>query len=79
MSDLAWLRDPPPDFRARVNALKKRGADAEAGLELLGLASYRLDKASSLKLASVAKALSGGMPQLTLVKVALVGDGTSCL
>ena len=79
MSDLAWLRDPPPDFRARVNALKKRGADAEAGLELLGLASYRLDESQLAKLASVAKALSGGMPQLTLVKVALVGDGTLSL
>jgi FkbH-like protein len=79
MSDLAWLRDPPPDFRARVNALKKMGADAEAGLELLRLASYRLDESQLAKLASVVKALSGGIPQLTPVKVALVGDGTQSL
>jgi FkbH-like protein len=79
MSDLAWLRDPPPDFRARLNALKKKGADAEASLELLRLASYRLDESQLAKLASVGQALSGGIPQLTLVKVALVGDGTQSL
>ena len=79
MSDLAWLRDPPPDFRARVNALKKAGADAEPGLELLRLASHRLDENQLTKLASVAKALPGAMPQFTPVKVALVGDGTLSL
>ena len=81
MSDLAWLRDPPPDFRARVNALKKAGAGtgAEAGLELLRLSSYRLDENQLAKLASVAKALSGRTPQFTPVKVALVGDGTLSL
>jgi FkbH-like protein len=79
MSDLAWLRDPPPDFRARVNALKKAGASAEAGLELLRLASYRLDENQLAKLASLAKILSGKAPQFTPVKVALVGDGTLSL
>ena len=79
MSDLAWLRDPPPDFRARVNALKKAGADAEPGLELLRLASHRLDENQLAKLASVAKTLPGAMPQFTPVKVALVGDGTLSL
>ena len=79
MSDLAWLRDPPPDFRARVNALKKAGADAEPGLELLRLASHRLDENQLAKLAKVAKTLPGAMPQFTPVKVALVGDGTLSL
>ena len=79
MSDLAWLRDPPPDFRARVNALKKAGADAEPGLELLRLASHRLDENQLAKLASVAKTLPGAAPQFTPVKVALVGDGTLSL
>ena len=79
MSDLAWLRDPPPDFRARVNALKKAGAGVEAGLELLRLASYRLDENQLAKQASVAKALSGKAPQFTPVKVALIGDGTLSL
>ena len=76
MSDLGWLRDPPPDFRARVNALKKAGLGGEAGLELLRLASYRLDENQLAKLASAAKALSGKAPHFTPVKVALIGDGT---
>ena len=79
MSDLAWLRDPPPDFRARVNALKVAGGESEAGLELLRLASYRLDENQLAKLASVAKALSGKTSQFTPVKVALIGDGTLSL
>ena len=79
MSDLAWLRDPPPDFRARVNALKKAGASAEAGLELLRLASYRLDENQLAKLASAREGLVRQRAQFTPVKVALVGDGTLSL
>ena len=79
MSDLAWLRDPPADFRARVNALKKAGAGVEAGLELLRLASYRLDENQLAKLAGAAKALSGAAPQFTPARIALIGDGTLSL
>ena len=79
MSELAWLRDPPPDFRARVNALKKAGAEADAGLELLRLASFRLDENQLAKLAGAAKSLSGAAPQFTPVKIALIGDGTLSL
>ena len=79
MSDLAWLRAPPPDFRARVNALKKAGGGAEAGLELLRLACCRLDENQLAKLANAAKAVSGKAPQFTPVKVALIGDGTLSL
>ena len=79
MSDLAWLRAPPPDFRVRVNALKKADGGAEAGLELLRLAAYRLDENQLAKLASVAKAISGKAPRFTPVKVALIGDGTLSL
>ena len=78
MSDLAWLRDPPPDFRARVNALKTT-AGAEAGLELLRLASFRLDENQLAKLAGAAKSLPGAPPQFTPVRIALVGDGTLSL
>jgi FkbH-like protein len=79
MSDLAWLRDPPADFRARVNALKKAGAGVEAGLELLRLASFRLDENQLAKLAGAAKALSGAAPQFTPARIALIGDGTLSL
>ena len=79
MSDLAWLRDPPADFRARVNALKKAGAGVESGLELLRLASYRLDENQLAKLAGAAKALSGAAPQFTPARIALIGDGTLSL
>ena len=79
LSNLAWLREPPRDFRARINALQKEGDEAEAGLELLRLSSYRLDENQLAKVAGAAKALSGRMPQFTPVKVALVGDGTLSL
>lgn len=78
LSDLAWLREPPSDFRARVNAL--RGMDAnDAGFEVLRLASYRLDESQLAKLARGAKALPGRVPQLTPVRVGLIGDGTLSL
>ena len=79
-ADLAWLQDPPADFRARLKRLRTDLADGMAVEERLHeLASARLDLNQLGQLASTVGTYLSTAPAsgpLARVRLGLIGSGT---
>ena len=79
-ADLAWLQNPPADFRAQLNQLRGDLSDGAAVEERLhALASARLDLNQLGQLATTAAAYLAAAPAtgpLARVRLGLIGSGT---
>lgn len=75
LSDLAWLPQPPRDFRQQLAAL---GA-APQGEALVRLATHRLDETQLARLARMVGALAAPPAPLSALRLGLIGDGTLSL
>ena len=76
-ADLAWLPEPPADFRARVKTLA--AGIPNAGDEILTLATHALSDAQLRRLADAIAQLAAqgtNLAPLTPFKLGLVGTGT---
>jgi FkbH-like protein len=68
LADLPWLPEPPPDFRARCDALDADGVAARA------LATHRLDANGLAKLsAAIARVRGRGLDPLVPFRLGLIG------
>jgi FkbH-like protein len=74
-ADLAWLRPPPSDFRARLRAARD-AAPAAAWDEARRLAGYALDETQLSQLARLAGGLEAGGEVPVTTRLAILGDGT---
>ena len=79
-ADLAWLQDPPADFRAQLRAVRAALGDGAAVEERLHeLASTRLDLNQLGQLATTVAAYRAAAPAagpLARVRLGLIGSGT---
>lgn len=80
LSDLSWLKPPPPDFRDRLKRISD-GSDGQraAEPELMRLASFRLNEPQLSQVARAASGATSAVAGLSRIRLGLSGDGTLSL